>query len=110
MTNSHDARRNRYSSTPANGARAFWHVLLVALLVGGLFLSFSVYQINTRFGGNPSGPLLISRARFLPSPASARTDVRSSVRLIDGAGSDGQFFYFIAFDPFLTEYRNTPER
>jgi hypothetical protein len=85
-------------------------VLLVALVAGGMFLSFSIYQINTSFGGNPSGPLLISRTRFVPSPASARADVRSTIRLIDGVGGDGQFFYFIAFDPFLAEYRNTPER
>ena len=84
--------------------------ILVALLVGGLFLSFSVYQIRTRFGGNPSGPLLISRTRFLASPAAARADVRSRIQVIDSPGSDGQFFYFMAFDPLITEFRSTPAR
>jgi len=89
---------------------AIGRTVLVALIVGGLYVSFSVYQIGTRFDGNPSGPLLISRDQFLRSPASARADVRSSVRVIDGPGSDGQFFYFMTFDPFLTEFRNTPRR
>jgi hypothetical protein len=90
--------------------KAFGQVTLVALVVGGLFLSFSVYQINTRYGGHPSGPLLISHDRFVASPASVRADVRSGLRVIDGPGSDGQFFYFMTFDPFMTTWRQTPDR
>lgn len=90
--------------------RSIGQLILVAIATGGLFLSFSARQINSRFDGNPSGPLLISRERLFASPAAARADVRHSVRVIDGPGSDGQFFYFIAFDPFLTQYWHTPDR
>jgi LPXTG-site transpeptidase (sortase) family protein len=39
-----------------------------------------------------------------------REDIAQSVRFSPDGGYDGQFFYFMTFDPFLTAFRHEPQR
>ncbi len=81
----------------------------VGLVVGAVFLSFAIDQVTVRFGGNASGLARISHRYFDQAPlVNGRDDLRDSLVFADGVGYDGQFFYLMAFDPFLTALREQP--
>jgi hypothetical protein len=85
-----------------------WSRLIGAgLVVGAVFLSFASYRISEMYGGNPSGLLVISKRLFDRNPMlRERDDIRYNLHLDPHAGYDAQFFYFMAFDPFITTFRN----
>lgn len=65
--------------------------------------------LRDEYGGNYSGFVKLSRAMFDSHPVlSGRDDVRRSLLLRDDGGYDGQFMYYMTFDPFLQAYRDDP--
>jgi hypothetical protein len=84
-------------------------VVGVAILVGGIFLSLAAFRIEHRFAGHASGLLLVSHKYFDQHPTLAgRAEIRDSLFFNQGGGYDGQYFYMMTFDPFLTEFRASP--
>ena len=83
----------------------------IGVIVGAVFLAFAARQVTERYQGQASGLLLISHTFFDKSPmARDRDDIRPTLHFDPGGGYDGQFFYFMAFDPFLTRFREEPRR
>jgi hypothetical protein len=83
---------------------------LVACVVALFYGLFAQTQL-AGYGGNYSGFLKIGeryadRAPFL----SERPDLKAQLQILPGGGYDGQFFYFIAFDPFLRAFKDAPSR
>ena len=84
---------------------------VVGLLVGVVFASYARTRAEQYHGGNPSGLLLVEQDRFDSHPIlSKRDDIRRSLWLTPNVGYDGEFFYFMTFDPFLQMFRSHPER
>lgn len=82
---------------------------LVALAVSAFYCS-ALWVMLEPYRGNPSGLLVIDRhqaARF--PPLSHLASVNEALFLHD-AGYDGQFFYFMAFDPLLRAHADAPQR
>src|SRR5215218_509593 len=85
--------------------------IAAGLLAAGVFLVVAVHLVTVRYAGHASGLVAISRPFFDKDPMVAgREDIRQSVFFSPGYGYDGQFLYFMTFDPFLTVYRNDPQR
>lgn len=80
------------------------------LVVGALFWSGAAERADVHYKGNISGLILISHQFFDKSPMAGREDIAQSLRFSPGGGYDGQFFYFMTFDPFLTAFRHEPQR
>lgn len=81
----------------------------IGLLVGGVFLAFAGDRIERWYRGNPSGLLHISERRFDLNPlVNERPDLRRELSLESTDGYDGQYFYFMAFDPLVTRYQHRP--
>ena len=89
---------------------AFVDTALVALAVS-LFCASALSAMLEPYAGNASGLLVIEREkadRF--PPLSELPGEKQALFLHDNAGYDGQFFYFMAFDPLLRAYAATPDR
>jgi hypothetical protein len=85
--------------------------LLVGLLVGAVYTSFAVTRINEALEGNPTGMLLVSHQFFDRHPdLSRRVDLQRQIRFSEGGGYDGQFFYMMSFDPFITRFADDTEQ
>ena len=80
------------------------------LVVGVLFWSLVADRVARDYKGNVSGVILISHQFFDKSPIAGREDIPQSLVFAPGGGYDGQFFYFMTFDPFLTAFRHEPQR
>lgn len=96
-------RRSRFQSPV--------RVAIVGCVVGAAFWSFSAYRTADAYNGNVSGHLMIGHHFFDQSPM-ARADSDLARRLVfsDANGYDGQFFYYMTFDPFLSTFRSEPQR
>jgi len=82
--------------------------IIVALLVVATFATVIHAELK-RFDGNVSGLLLISQRAFESNPIIDEPDrLRDGLILQDNAGYDGQFMYYMAFDPLLLKLRQTP--
>lgn len=103
------ARVFRAVDTPL--ARApFMQVAGVGLLVGWVFFSFAAGLVRAA-DNNVSVLLRISPTFFDRSPfVRDHPDIRERMVFEESGGYDGQFFYQMAFDPFLTAYRGDPAR
>lgn len=95
------------------GARAQWPLvrrlrsapltrpILIGLFVGVMFMSHAVRRADHFHQGNISGLIMISHHFFDQSPmARDGDDIKAGLFFSDGNGYDGQFYYFMAFDPF----------
>jgi len=80
------------------------------LVVGVLFWSGADQRMAVHYKGNVSGLILISHQFFDKSPMAGREDIEQSLVFAGGGGYDGQFFYFMTFDPFLAAFRHEPQR
>lgn len=92
-------------------AQRWGRALIYAAVGAGVLAAYGsvAAQLLHDFGGNYSGFVRVSRERFDKHPRlSGREDVRRALILYDGTGYDGQFVYFLAFDPLLLEYRHAP--
>ncbi|MCX6563412.1 MAG: hypothetical protein NTU60_07380 [Candidatus Aminicenantes bacterium] len=86
-------------------------VSLVLPAVIGLFFLSSMLGILRHFGGNYSRFLRIEEKRIeafgpLYFPPDRAAEIRAGLAPLDGY--DGEFNYFMAFDPFLSKYKNDP--
>jgi len=80
-----------------------------ALLVFAAYGAVAAHRLYQQYDGNYSGFLQLSQAAFDRNPIlGSRNDVRRSLILNGGGGYDGQFMYFMTFDPFLLSYRGHP--
>jgi hypothetical protein len=91
-----------------HSARPYFKPVLISLIVlvmltGGMLNHLSYHK------GNFSGFLHISR-KFLGRNfiVGQHPDVRRELIKVDGNGYDGQWFYFIAWDPLMKEYHFAP--
>ena len=80
---------------------------IVALIVGLIFTGGMLMKLD-EYEGNFSGFLHISK-KFLGRNEilSERPEIRRELIKEDSNGYDGQFFYFIAFDPLVRHYQIT---
>ena len=91
-------------------ARAWLRVssAIAVMLVAAGFYRLVSYRLTHDFGGNYSGFLQIGRMfdgnPVLPHPEA----MRSRVIVQDSDGYDGQFMYFMTFDPFLRRFHADP--
>jgi hypothetical protein len=100
--------------TAAAGLASWAPQALEATVVAGIVAVFYGLVAQTSLmatGGNYSGflkigEMFVDRVPFLVE----RPALRAQLQVIEGAGYDGQFFYYIAFDPFLLAFRNDPAR
>jgi hypothetical protein len=84
-----------------------------AATVGAGVLSIAWMVVDARLHeshhGNYSGFLTISRQQFDNNPlVNTRDDIRQGLTLLDEVGYDGQFMYFVAFDPLMRAFQNEP--
>src|SRR5262249_42716662 len=78
----------------------------IVLVVYGAIV---VRHMRIDYGGNYSGFIQLSRARFDSDPMlTDRSDVRDSLILWNNGGYDSQFMYFEMYDPFLRRYGDRP--
>jgi hypothetical protein len=83
--------------------------VLVAALVLALYGTVVASRLHDSYRGNYSGFLQLSREWFDRNPiVNTRDDVRGSVLLGDHGGYDGQYMYFMMFDPFMRLFRDRP--
>ena len=81
----------------------------VGALVGWVFVSYAA-DIVRRHEHKISSLLLISRHFFEGNPfVRDRHDIRDHI-LLNQDGYDGQYFYNMTYDPFLTAFRRAPKR
>jgi len=91
----------------ANWLRARWTPRLSGVLAFVFFASLMLQVLGT-FGGNYSGFVRISRTVAEEVPfLQERPDVARSLIVYD-AGYDGQFAYFMAFDPLARRFADNP--
>jgi hypothetical protein len=80
-------------------------VLVLATLVAGVYARRASIRLATEFHGNYSGFIQLGRERFDGNPlVRDRPDIKRSVLLVDGDGYDGQFMYYMTFDPFMRRF------
>lgn len=83
--------------------------LAVALCAVLPFWMLVSSRLDRWYGGNYSGFLQISERDFEANPLFAdRPDVRAQVLRQPGGGYDGQFNYYIAFDPLMRTFAGDP--
>ena len=79
----------------------------IGLFVGWVFTSFAGYRVDRWYGGNITGLLSIGTLFSEHNPLlNERPDLRASLHVVSHGGYDGQFFYFMAFDPLINRYAN----
>jgi hypothetical protein len=75
--------------------------ILVGVFVGAIFMSHAAHRADHFHQGNVSGLLMISHHFFDQSPmARDPDDIKTGLFFADGYGYDGQFYYYMTFDPF----------
>jgi hypothetical protein len=88
------------------------HCFQVPLVVASVFLFFSLcmlYKLR-EYEGNYSGFLHISHVLLERNPIlKDMPEIKDKIRTVGKMGYDGQIFYFVAFDPFLTRFAKSPE-
>jgi hypothetical protein len=79
--------------------------LLVVCLVTACYGSYVRYQLRNDYHGNYSGFLQLSEDTFDSNPlVRDRPDIRRSLLLRGDNGYDGQFMYYMTFDPFMRRF------
>jgi hypothetical protein len=79
--------------------------LLVVCLVTACYGSYVRYRLHNDYHGNYSGFLQLSQDTFDGNPlVRDRPDIRRSLLLRGDNGYDGQFMYYMTFDPFMRRF------
>jgi hypothetical protein len=92
------------------GSAAAFDSIIVALVCCGFFTAVMVIHLNTHYKGNYSGFLHLEKYWIATSPMlEGHEDLKKDLMLVDG-GYDGMFMYVIAFDPFLSRFKDNPGR
>jgi hypothetical protein len=80
---------------------------LIVLFVFLFYLSAMLHSLE-EFGSNYTGFLRVRKQRFNKVPfLDEHPEVRDRLLTRD-SGYDGQFFFFMAFDPFLSKFQDDP--
>lgn len=104
----------RWLGSPIGVGRAEWlrPWLRRAALASCVFLTFGTsvrYQLRHIYQGNVSGFLHISQEAFDRNPVLPdRAAIRPTLFLEATGGYDGQFVYFMTFDPLLRKFHENP--
>jgi hypothetical protein len=99
-----------FAISPVNRTTQIARAVTVGILVSLTFW-LPVRQELKKYGGNYSGFLRISREAFETNPLiDDRDQLRRDLILVDNSGYDGQFMYYMAFDPWLLKFRSDPRR
>lgn len=101
--------RDRVFTPHARPAARFLAVAGCGLIAASVFTSAAVQEAS-RYGGNYSGFLHLSKAWAVKAPfLRERSDLAARLVQFDD-GYDGQFMYLMAFDPWLQRFADSPER
>lgn len=93
----------------ASPPRPFAVAALCGAVVLAVYGAVVVRHMLEDYGGNYSGFIQLSRARFDNDPMlKDRSDVRDSLILWNNGGYDSQFMYFEIYDSFLRRYSDRP--
>ena len=80
-------------------------VVALAAVVAGLYGSWVHQRLRRDYHGNYSGFIQLSRDRYDDNPlVMDRPQIRQTLILLDNGGYDGQFMYYMTFDPFLRQF------
>ncbi len=82
---------------------------IATILVFLFFFSAMRGYLKKRYRGNYSGFLKISSKRIDKNPILKERGDLTKGLVIKKHGYDGQFFYFITFDPFAEKYKDKPK-
>ncbi len=90
------------------GSRTYFKPMLAAAIVAIILTGGMLRQLS-EYDGNFSGFLHISK-KFLGRNyiLGEHPGIRRDLIKVDGTGYDGQFFYFIAWDPLMKQYHFAP--
>jgi hypothetical protein len=79
---------------------------VVVLAVVAIYGGYVRHKLRDDYHGNYSGFLQLGQDRFDDNPlVNDRPDIRRTLILQrDGVGYDGQFMYYMAFDPFMRRF------
>ena len=99
----------RLQSLIPPGRRSVLQLAAIGVVVGWVFFSYAADFVR-RHEHKVSSLLQLSRRFFDGNPlARDRQDIRESL-LLSEHGYDGQYFYNMTYDPFLTAFRSEPRR
>lgn len=73
------------------------------------YLISMIYLLVARYDSNYSGFLHISAQRLEINPLIQDAELTEKLILLNDTGYDGQLFYFMAYDPFLTQIEDAEE-
>jgi hypothetical protein len=76
--------------------------------IGAIFFASMMLQTLSSYQGNYSGFLHISRDTAATAPVLLERPVLIRSLVVYDAGYDGQFMYLMAFDPFLSRFKDEP--
>jgi len=88
-------------------------LLVSALVTTVIFLFFllSMHFTLDMFERNYSGFIHLSKKFAKKNPIlDKHEEIKNKLVIRDDGGYDGQFFYYIAFDPFLMQFKNKPQK
>jgi hypothetical protein len=90
--------------------RALLSCVAVGALVAAAFAALIAQRVEP-FNGNYSGMLSISKRFYEANPLfTGRADIRRSLAIEEDAGYDGQFMFYMAFDPLMRRFADDPEQ
>jgi hypothetical protein len=91
------------------GSKAAFDSIVVAVITTGFFIAVMITRLE-QHKGNYSGFLQLDKTFIERSPLlEGRDDVKSTLSFVQG-GYDGQFMYMMAFDPFMSTFKDDPRR
>lgn len=92
------------------GSKAAFDAIVVALITTGFFIAVMSTRLNSQYKGNYSGFLQLDKNFIDRSPLlEGRDDVKKTLMFVQG-GYDGQFMYMMAYDPFMSAFKDDPNR
>jgi hypothetical protein len=91
------------------GSKAAFDAIIVALITTGFFTAVMAARLQ-QYNGNYSRFLQLDKTFVEKSPLlEGRDDVKKTLSFVQG-GYDGQFMYMMAFDPFMSAFKDDPRR
>jgi hypothetical protein len=96
------------ASYRALGSKTYFKPILAAAIVA-IILTGGILRQLSEYDGNFSGFLYISK-KYLGKNyiLGQHPEIRRDLIKVDGNGYDGQFFYFITWDPLMKQYHFAP--
>lgn len=100
----------RHVSERSHGWQVAWRVAVALTCVAMTYGALVGHVLVDHFDRNPSGFLRLAAATVERHPLiAADPGISNTLIVTNDTGYDGQFAYFMAFDPLLTTFEATPE-